>query len=287
MEKLTRVRFSNLDKVLYPELGLTKADIIQYYIRVAPRMLPFLNDRALVRTRYPDGIDRESFYEKDAPRGKPDWVQTFTKYSRSVDKDTEYVVCNDLDTLIWLANLAALELHTPLSRITRPGEPDLALFDLDPEAPAGLTEAVQTAFIVKESIEDLGLKPYVKSSGKKGVHVVVPLQSGYTFKDTSDFVHSIAVMLGRQQDFIVSERSQTNDPGTVLIDYPQNSKRGTMIAPYSLRPLREATVSTPLVWRELSSLRKFDHNIFNVHGRKNGPWKGLWDEKFKLPSSNS
>lgn len=100
MEKLTRVRFSNLDKVLYPELGLTKADIIQYYIRVAPRMLPFLKDRALVRTRYPDGIEGESFYEKDAPRGKPDRVQTFPKYSRSVDRDTEYVVCNDLDTLI-------------------------------------------------------------------------------------------------------------------------------------------------------------------------------------------
>lgn len=286
MEKLTRVRFSNLDKTLYPELGLTKADIIQYYIRVAPRMLPFLMDRALVRTRYPDGIDGESFYEKDAPRGKPDWVETFTKYSRSVDKETEYVVCNDLDTLLWLANLAALELHTPLSRITRPDEPDLVLFDLDPEPPARLADVVQTAFILKESIEDIGLKPYVKSSGKKGVHVVVPLLPGYTFKDTSKFVHSIAVTLGEQHEIIVSERSQTNDPGTVLIDYPQNSERGTIVAPYSLRPIREATVSTPLEWSELSSLRKFDHNIFNVAERKNEPWKGFWDEMFKLPSSN-
>jgi len=286
MEKLTRVRFSNLDKVLYPELGLTKAEIIQYYILVAPRMLPFLMDRALVRTRYPDGIDGEGFYEKDAPRGKPDWIKTFMKYSRSVDKETEYVVCNDLDTLLWLANLAALELHAPLSRITRPDEPDMVLFDLDPEPPAGLTEAVQTAFILKDYIIDLGLKPYVKSSGKKGVHLVVPLQSGCAFKETSDFVHTVAVTLGEKHELIVSERSQTNDPGTVLIDYPQNSERGTMIAPYSLRPLREATVSTPLEWSELSSLRKFDHNIFNVTERKIEPWKGFWDERYKLPSNN-
>lgn len=161
------------------------------------------------------------------------------------------------------------------------------MFDLDPEPPSGLTEAVQTAFILKEAIEDLGLKPYVKSSGKKGVHVVVPLQPGYAFKDTSDFVHSIAIRLGAHHDLIVSERSQTNDPGTVLIDYPQNSERGTMVVPYSLRPLREATVSTPLEWSELSSLRKFDHNIFNVHERKKQPWRGLWDERFKLPSSSS
>lgn len=283
MEKLTRARFTNLDKVLFPELDLTKSDIIQYHIRVAPRILPFLEDRALVRTRYPDGIYGESFYEKDAPKGKPDWVHTFTKYSKSVDKDTEYVVCNDLDTLLWLANLAALEMHTPLSKITRVDEPDLALFDIDPEPPAGVTESIQTAFILKEHLDDLGLKSFVKSSGKKGVHVVVPLKPGYTFKDTSEFVHSVAVILGKTNEKIVSERSQTNIPGTVLLDYPQNSERGTMIAPYSLRPLREATVSTPLDWNELSSMRKHDYNIYNVAERRKKPWKGLWSELLSLP----
>ncbi len=283
MEKLTRARFTNLDKVLYPELGLTKADIIQYYVKVAPRILPFLKDRALVRTRYPDGIHEENFYEKDSPKGKPDWVQTFTKYSRSVDKYTEYVVCNDLDTLLWLANLAALELHMPLSRITSVDEPDLALFDIDPEPPAGLAEAIPAAFLLKEFLEELGYKPFVKSSGKKGIHVTIALKPGYSFRETSTFVHGVAIELSKKHDNLVSERSQTNDPGTVLIDYPQNSERGTMIAPYSLRPLREATVSTPLEWNDLLSMRKYDYNIFNVPENRKEPWKGLWDELFSLP----
>ena len=282
MEKLSRVRLTNLNKVLYPELTLTKADILQYYIQVAPRILPFLNDRALVRTRYPDGIYGENFYEKDAPNGKPDWVMTFAKYSRSVDKNTDYVVCNDLDTLLWLANLAALELHIPLCKITSVGEPDLAFFDIDPEPPAGLVESIQTAFILKEHLENLGLKTYVKSSGKKGIHIVVPLKTGYSFKDTSDFVHRVAVTVSKTNESIVSERTQTNDPGTVLIDYPQNSERGTMIAPYCLRPVREATVSTPLEWNQLLSLRKFDYNIYNVPEIRNEPWRGLWDELFDL-----
>ena len=283
MEGLTRVKFSNLDKTLYPELQLSKADIIEYYIKAAPRMLPYLRDRTLVRTRYPDGIRGEGFYEKDKPGGAPDWVQTYTKYSASVDKDTEYVVCNDLDTLIWLANLAALELHIPLSRIHAVAEPDLLLFDVDPEPPFGLNEAVQAALILREYLEKFGLVSFVKGSGKKGLHIVVPLEQGYSFKETSSFVHAVAIELARKHDFIVSERSQTNIPGTVLLDYPQNSERGTMIAPYSLRAVREATVSTPLEWSELPSLRPFDWNIFNVHERKQAPWGKLFDERFKLP----
>lgn len=283
MQGLTRVKFSNLDKLLYPELQLSKADIIEYYIKAAPKMLHLLRDRTLVRTRYPDGIKGKGFYEKDIPGGAPDWVQTFTKYSASVDKDTDYVVCNDLDTLIWLANLAALELHIPLSKIQAVAEPDLLLFDVDPEPPAGLNEAVQTALVLREYLESLGLASFVKTSGKKGLHVVIPLVSGISFKETSSFVHAVAIELARKNDFIVSERNQTNIPGTVLLDYPQNSERGTMIAPYSLRATREATVSTPLEWSELPTLRPYDWNIFNVNTRKKAPWKKLFDERHKLP----
>jgi bifunctional non-homologous end joining protein LigD len=283
MSDLTKVKFSNLDKVLYPELRLTKADIIEYYIRVAPWMLPILKDRALVRTRYPDGIKEEGFYEKDTPNGAPEWVLTFKKYSVSVDKDTSYVVCNDLDTLVWLANLAALELHIPLSKINSVEEPDLLLFDIDPAPPAGLFETIQTGVILNEYLETVGLKSFIKTSGKKGLHMVIPIISGYSFKKTSSFVRAIAILLASRHDFIVSERSQTNDPGTVLIDYPQNSERGTMIAPYSLRAVREATVSTPLEWRDLVKLRPFDCNIFNVVERKNDPWVNLFQERFKLP----
>jgi bifunctional non-homologous end joining protein LigD len=285
MDDLTKVQFSNLDKILYPELRLTKSDVIQYYIRVAPLMLPFLRDRALVRTRYPDGVKGEGFYEKDMPKGAPEWVQAFSKYSLSVDKVTSYVVCNDLDTLVWLANLAALELHIPLSKVISVEEPDLLLFDIDPVPPAGLNEAIKAAVILNEHLEALGFKSYVKTSGKKGLHVVIPIMAGYSFKQTSSFVHAIAIMLASRHDFIVSERSQTHDPGTVLIDYPQNSERGTMISPYSLRALREATVSSPLEWRELTSLRPFDYNYFNVIERKKDPWTNLFQESYKLSVS--
>jgi bifunctional non-homologous end joining protein LigD len=142
---------------------------------------------------------------------------------------------------------------------------------------------IQTALLLREYLEALKLKPYVKTSGKKGLHIVVPIETGYSFQDTSQFVHAVAIELARKHDFIVSERSQTNIPGTVLIDYPQNSERGTMIAPYSLRSVREATVSTPLEWNELPNLRPFDWNIYNVVDRKSDPWKGLLSEQCSLP----
>jgi bifunctional non-homologous end joining protein LigD len=283
MRELTRVSFTNLDKVFYPELGITKSLVIEYYVRVASRMLPFLIDRALVLTRYPDGINKEGFYEKDAPKGTPEWVKTFTKFSESVQKNTNYVVCNDLDTLLWLANLAALELHIPLSKIPETEVPDLAFFDLDPEPPAGVKEVVNAAFLLRELLEDLGLKAFVKNSGKKGVHVVVPLKPQHHFEQVKNFAHSLGVMLAQKNDFIVSERKQTNDPGKVLIDYPQNSERATMVAPYSLRAVREATVSTPLEWQELNTLRPYDYNIFNIPTRSKEPWKHLFDEPHKLP----
>jgi bifunctional non-homologous end joining protein LigD len=277
MEHLTKVKLSNLDKILYPELKLTKKDIIEYYIRITPRILPFIQKRALVRTRYPNGIYNEHFYEKDAPIGTPNWVKTFTKYSPSTQKDTSYVVCNDLDTLVWLANLAALELHVPLSRITDTSKPDLVLFDLDPEPPAGLKETVETAYLLREKLESLNLKSYPKTSGKKGIHVIVPINPVYSFEQTKEFAHNIGRGLAKEHDNIVSERSQTKDPGTILIDYPQNTERATMIAPYSLRPTKEATVSTPLDWKELASLRPSDWNFYSLLERKKQPWKELWN----------
>lgn len=283
MQNLTRVKFSNLDKLLFPELRITKSDIIEYYIKIAAMMLPFLRNRTLVRTRYPDGINEVGFYEKDIPKGTPEWVQTHKKYSKSSEKYTNYVVCNDLDTLLWLSNLAAIELHIPLSKIDSVKEPDLLLFDVDPEPPAALPEAIKTALILRDYLENIGFASFVKSSGKKGLHVVIPIESGYSFDETSSFVHAVAIELAKKHEFIVSERSQTDIPGTVLLDYPQNSERGTMISPYSLRAVREATVSTPLDWDELPSLRPFDWNIYNVADRNKEPWKNFFSERFKLP----
>ena len=282
MQGLTKVKFSNLDKIIYPELRIKKSDIIEYYIKIAPKILSFLKDRTLVRTRYPDGINESGFYEKDIPKGTPEWVKTYRKYSKSSEKYTYYVVCNDLDTLVWLSNLAAIELHIPLSKIISVKEPDLLLFDIDPEPPAALPEAVNAALILHDYLENIGFVSFVKSSGKKGLHVVIPIDSGYGFDKTSSFVHAVAIELAKKHEFIVSERSQTNVPGTVLLDYPQNSERGTMISPYSLRAVREATVSTPLDWNELPSLRPFDWNIYNVADRNKEPWKDIFSERFKL-----
>lgn len=279
MEKLTKVKFSNLDKILYPELAITKLEIIKYYISVAPKILPFLRSRALVRTRYPDGINEESFYEKDSPKGVPGWVETYSKYSKTSEKYTDYIVCNDIDALLYLANLAALELHIPLSLIPETEKPDMLLFDLDPEPPAGLEEAVRAAFILKGKLEELGYVSFVKTSGKKGLHVLVPIEPEYTFEDTKEYVKEIGARISEGSDFIVYERSKTNDPGTVLVDYPQNSERATMIAPYSLRAVREATYSAPLEWSELPNIRPFDYNIYSIEFRKREPWKNFFNNR--------
>lgn len=278
MEGLTRARFTNLDKLMYPQLRLSKKDVIEYYIRVAPRILPFLRDRALVRTRYPDGVQLDGFYEKDAPPGTPGWVRTHVKHSKSVDRDTSYVVCDDLDTLLWLANLASLELHMPLSKVADTSKPDFVLFDLDPEPPAGLREAVQAATLLREALHERGVKPYVKTSGRKGVHVLIHVEPIHGFRETRKYVHALARELAARHDLIVSERRQTNVPGTVLIDHPQNSERSTMVAPYSLRAIREATVSTPVTWDALPSARPFDFNIYNVPEFADDPWEDIWDE---------
>jgi bifunctional non-homologous end joining protein LigD len=282
MEKLTKAKFTNLNKILYPELGITKFDIIKYYISVAPRILPFLKSRALVRTRYPDGIDQESFYEKDAPKGKPDWVETFTKYSKTSEKYTDYIVCNDLDTLIYLANLAAIELHIPLSVVPETDIPDMILFDLDPEPPAGLEETVTAAFLIKKKLDELDYVSYVKTSGKKGLHLLVPIEPKYDFEDTKGYVREIGAEISEESEFIVYERSKTKDPGTVLIDYPQNSERATIIAPYSLRAVKEITYSAPIEWSELSSIRFFDYNIFSIEYRNKQPWKDFFKKRKSL-----
>jgi bifunctional non-homologous end joining protein LigD len=282
MEKLTKAKFTNLNKIIYPELGITKLDILKYYLRVAPRILPFLKSRALVRTRYPDGVDEESFYEKDAPKGMPDWVDTFTRYSKKSDKYTDYIVCNDLDSLLYLANLTALELHIPLSTISETAKPDVLLFDLDPEPPASLNETARAAFTLKENLEERGYLSFVKTSGKKGLHIIVPIEPDHTFEETKEYVKKIGVDISKGSEYIVYERSKTNEPGTVLVDYPQNSERATVIAPYSLRAVREATYSAPLEWSELPNVRPFDYNIYSVEYRKKEPWKNFFGKRQAL-----
>ena len=275
--------FTNLDKTLFSKLGIKKAQVVEYYIKIAPRMLTLLKDRPIVLTRFPNGVEEKGFYEKDAPEGTPSWVKTVTFYSETAKRNVNYILCDDLDTLIWLANLAAIEIHMPLSRLDLREKPDFVLFDIDPEPPANFEDAVDVAVLLKENLDDLGFKSYVKTSGKKGLHVVIPIQREQTFKQTRDFAHRIGQHLMKEAEIVVSELTDTKKPGKVFVDYTQNSHGRTMIAPYSLRAVPEATVSCPLEWREVKKgLKPTELNLFTVVKRENDPWKTILENRQKL-----
>ena len=285
LRELTKVKLSNLDKIFYPEVNVSKGQVIEYYIKMAPKMLPIITDRPLVLTRYPDGIegDKFSFFEKNAPQGTPEWIKIKTIYSQTSQRDVHYIVCNDLDTLIWLANLAALEIHMPFSKINALDKPDLLFFDIDPEPPATLSDAAEVALLLKDKLLDLGLTPFVKTSGKKGLHVVIPIVPEHTFEETRAFVHKIGIDLAKESDIVVSEFKDTKKPGKVFADYLQNSPLRTMVVPYSLRPTPQATVSTPLEWTEIKKgINPSDFTIFSVVNRKFDPWKNIFEKRVKL-----
>lgn len=286
MEKLTKVQFTNLNKILYPEAKVTKAQVIQHYIRMAPRMLDILKNRPAVLTRFPNGVGKEGFYEKDMPLGTPPWVETFKKYSETAEREINYVVCNDLDTLVWLGNLAALELHMTLSRIDAFEKPDLVVFDMDPEPPASTDDVVDVALMLKENLDGLGLESYVKTSGKRGLHILVPIVREYTFGQTREYVHQIGMHLAREAPIVISGFSRSKKPGTVYIDYLQNSHGRTMVCPYSLRATSQATVSMPLNWSEVKKgLKPEEFTLFNVAKSESNPWKGMLEVKQRLEKS--
>jgi bifunctional non-homologous end joining protein LigD len=288
IEQLTKVKLKNLDKCFYPDIDVTKANVIEYYITMAPKILPVIKDRPLVLTRYPDGIKdtklgKTSFFEKNAPEGTPEWVKRYKIYSPTSKRDVHYIVCNDLDTLIWLANLAALEIHMPFSNIHDIDKPDMLFFDVDPEPPATLSDAAGVALQLKDKVCDMGLTPYIKTSGKKGFHIVIPIEPEYSFVQTRAFVHKIGIELAKMDDLVVSEFKDTKKPGKVFADYLQNSPMRTMVIPYSLRPTPEATVSTPLEWSEIKpGIDPLEFTIFSVAKRATNPWKGIYEHRAKL-----
>ena len=282
-KKLTKVEFTNLNKIIFPKLKIKKFKIIEYYIKTAPKMLGFLANRPLVLTRFPDGIDQEGFYEKDAPQGTPSWVKTVKMHSETAKRDVNYVLCNNLDTLIWLANLATIEIHMPFSKVDSREKPDLVFFDVDPEQPATYKDAATVALLIKEKLDKIGLESYVKTSGKKGLHVVIPIVREHVFRETRAFVHKIGQQLAKEQRLVVSEFTETKKPEKVFVDYLQNSHGRTMIAPYSLRATPEATVSTPLEWGEVEKgIKPTELNIFSVVKREKDPWKRIFENKQKL-----
>jgi bifunctional non-homologous end joining protein LigD len=188
-----------------------------------------------------------------------------------------------LDTLIWLANLAAVEIHMHLSRVDDRQKPDFAFFDVDPEPPATVNDAAEVALLLKEKLDALALKAYVKTSGKKGLHVLLPIRREYTFRETRNFVHAVGMHLAKESDMVVSEFTDTKKPNKVFVDYTQNSHGKTMVCPYSLRVTPEATVSTPLVWSDLEKkIKPAEFNIHSVPRLKKDPWKDIFENRQKL-----
>ncbi len=283
IRELTRVHLTRLDKVLYPAAGVTKLDVLTYYIRVAPFLLPFLHDRPVTMHRFPDGVGGDGFYEKDAPAGTPEYVDIFTRWSETAGRDVHFVVCNNLDTLVWLANLASLEIHTTLSTATSYTSPDILLFDIDPEPPLTFDDVIDIAHVVRDRLEARGIRPFVKTSGKKGIHIVVPLVTGYSFSEIRDFAHGVGRSIARDTQGVVSEFARSRDPGTVFIDYLQNAHGKTMVAPYSLRSTPGATVSAPLRWEDLrQGVRPDDFHWKAILSRDQDPWRDIFNDRQKI-----
>jgi bifunctional non-homologous end joining protein LigD len=210
-------------------------------------------------------------------------VDLFTRWSETAERDVHFVLCNNLDTLIWMANLASLEIHTSLSTTASYESPDLLLFDIDPEPPLSFDDVIDVAHVVRGHLEDRGLRPFVKTSGKKGVHIVVPLVAGTPFSGARDFAHGIGREIARDTPHVVSEFPQSRDKGTVFIDYLQNAHGKTMAAPYSLRATPGATVSTPLRWEELrKGVRSEDFNLKTVISRNEDPWRDIFEDRQKI-----
>jgi bifunctional non-homologous end joining protein LigD len=252
-----KLGLSNLDKVLYPESGTAKAEVVDYYTRIAPVLLPHLADRPLTRKRWPDGVAAASFFEKNAPRGTPSWVRTVTLPSPGSTRDREtvtYVVCNDLPTLVWLANLAVLEMHVPQWKVDgkRPLNPDRLVVDLDPGAPATVIECCQVALLLAEMLADAGMLAFPKTSGSKGMQMYVPLDGSAEVGAVHTYARELAERLEKEQPrLVVSRMEKRLRGGKVLVDWSQNNATKTTVAPYSLRGREQPTVSTPVTWDEV------------------------------------
>jgi bifunctional non-homologous end joining protein LigD len=267
------LKLSNLDKDLYPQVGFTKGEVIDYYVAVASVLLPRLAGRPLTLRRYPDGADSEGFFEKHAGRHAPDWVHTVQLPTRHPQRDptgtglTEYVLLDDLPGLVWAANLAALELHVPQWTLSPEGGralPDLMVFDLDPGPPADIVACCRVAELLSDMLAEDGLPAWPKTSGSKGMQLYVPV-TVTDLSDTSEYAKGLCQRLARSHpELVVATMAKQARPGKIYIDWSQNSQAKTTIAAYSLRARAEPTVSTPLTWDEVRACQQADELVFTA-----------------------
>jgi len=252
------LRVSNLDKVLYPRAAFTKGQVIDYYVRISPVILPHLKDRPLTLKRYPEGVEREFFYEKQCPGHRPGWVKTARV--EGSEKIVNYCLANNLSTLVWAANLADLEMHTSLSRAPDIDVPSMVVFDLDPGLPANIIQCCEVAFWLKEKLENINIQSFPKTSGSKGLQIYIPLNTKTDYRVTKAFAKNMAEALEREHpNEVVSKMAKILRKGRVLVDWSQNDVHKTTVCVYSLRAKDQPTVSTPVTWEEVAlALKKKD-----------------------------
>ena len=288
-----RLSLSNLEKDLYPSYGFTKAGVLEYYRRIAPLLLPHLRDRALTLKRYPDGVEKGYFFEKRCPAHRPAWVQTAEVTYDGIERMTVCLV-NDLETLLWAENLASLELHVPLARVGSPDTPDSMVFDLDPGEPAGVIECARVALVLRDLLGRMGLASYAKTSGRKGLHVFVPLNRKETsFEDAKTFSRTVAGTLQKHYPGLVTARMAKQErQGKVFINWSQNDAKKTMVSVYSLRAGKEPTVSFPLEWTEVEeaierggpgTLRVLHDEAVSRAEKRGDLFRELLEKEQKLP----
>ncbi len=247
-----RLKLSNLDKVLYPAGGFTKGQVIDYYQRIAPLILPHLEDRPLTMKRYPDGVEGGFFYEKQCPSHRPEWMETAPVTTSS--KIINFCIASDVASLVWLANMASIEIHPLLAKRSDIQRPTKLTFDLDPGPPADITTCSKVALLLREVFDQLGLVAFPKTSGSKGMQIEVPLNSDVSYEETKPFALALVLLLeSRHDDLVVSKMEKALRPGKVLIDWSQNDDSKTTVAAYSLRAKSQPTVSTPVTWDEVAA----------------------------------
>ena len=252
-----RLTLSNLDKVFYPKAGFTKAQVIDFYLRVAPVLLPHLRDRPLTLKRYPNGVDGQFFYEKNCPSHRPPWVKTAPIWSDQNQRVMQFCLVQDVATLAWAANLADLEMHVPLHRARDVERPDSVVFDLDPGAPADLVQCCEVAVILEQMFAQLGLRSLAKTSGSKGLQIYLPLNQRVTYEETKPFARAVAdALAAKRPDLVVSNMKKSLRAAKVLVDWSQNDPHKTTVCVYSLRARERPTVSTPVTWNEVRECQR-------------------------------
>lgn len=258
--------FSNLDKIFWKKEGITKGDLIDYYLKVSKIILPYLKNRPMVLNRHPNGIDNDSFFQKQVAPGTPKWIETTPV--QHTDKTTEYLLVQNVETLLYVANLGCIELNPFHSHVPKLLSPDYMIIDLDPED-VPFDAVIEVCLKTHEILDDIGASNYLKTSGGRGLHIYVPLHAKYSFQQSQDFAHLIAVIVQNHFPKLVSlERSPKYRQKKIYIDYLRNAPHQTVASVYCLRPREHAPVSTPLEWQELKSgLKPVDFNIYTVPDR--------------------